>query len=112
MNRDPRGGLGHIRLAHSLAYFAAVKQDPIAAHAGLEENAGVVRQFDQGGFVVEGYIPFDRLQRQGAVHGAAFQIYVAQLARQARCNRALARAGRAVDGNDELACGGRGHRGR
>ena len=62
--------------------------------------------------VVEGDVPLDRFERQGAVHGAALEIYVAQLAGQASGNRALSRAGRAVNCDDEFASKRRGHSGR
>ena len=62
-----------------------------------------MRQVYQRSFFVEGCVPFDCLEREGAVHRSAFQVYVAQLARQARCNRAFAGASRAIDGNDQFA---------
>ena len=106
MDRHPRGGLGDVGFAHSLAHVAAVEEHPVAAHAGFKQNARVVRQLDQRGLVVERYIPLDRLQGQGAVHGAALQVHVAQLAGQARGDGALAGAGGAVNGDDEFACRG------
>ena len=63
----------------------------------------VLRELEERSFVLKGNVPFDRFERERAVHGAALKIDVAQLACQPRGNSALACAGRAVNGDDELA---------
>ena len=50
--------------------------------------------------LVEGEVVLDRLQRERAVHGPRLQVEKAEAPRQMRGERALARAGRAVDGDD------------
>ena len=53
-------------------------------------DTGIVRQLNQGGFIVERSVPLDCLERQRAIHGPAFQIHVAQFAGQARGDGAFA----------------------
>jgi hypothetical protein len=47
----------------------------------------------------------DGFQRESAVHGAALEVHVAELAGETRGDGALARARRAVDSNDQFAWG-------
>ena len=77
-----------------------------AAGAGrcrFQLDARIAGQLGERGFVVERNIPFDGLQREGAIHGSTFQVGIAKLAGQARGDGALAHAGGSVDGDDELA---------
>ena len=112
MNRHAGSGFGHVRLADALTDLAAIEQNPIAPEAGLELNAGIVRQMDESGLVVEGNIPLDCLERERTIHGPAFEIHVAEFARQTRGNGALSGSRWAVDGNDEFALRRYRHSGR
>ena len=62
-----------------------------------------MRQVYQRCFFIEGCIPFNRLEREGAIHGAALEIDVTQLTGEARRDRAFAGPSRAIDGNDQFA---------
>src|SRR5260370_677865 len=53
-------------------------------------------------FFVQRRTRFDRLQGEGPIHGAAFQVHIAELARQRGGNGALAGTGWPVDGNDQF----------
>jgi hypothetical protein len=57
----------------------------------------------QRGFVIERCILVNGFQRQRAVHRTTLQVYIAELPRQPRCDGALARPCRAVDGDDQFA---------
>src|ERR1700730_12151506 len=83
----------------------------MAADGALKSNARILRHLQQRRFVVERSVPLDCPQRQRTVHRPAFQVHVAEFARQAGSDRALARSGRAVDGDDEFALGWISHRG-
>jgi hypothetical protein len=103
MHRHARGRFSDIALADALGNIAPVEQGAVSAYRGLELNARFLREFYQRGFVVKRYVVIDGLQRQSAVHRPALQVDIAKLARQAGGDRALARARRAVDGNDQFA---------
>src|ERR1019366_803032 len=60
-------------------------------------------------FVVKRGVPLDRPERQRAVHRPALQVHIAEFARQTGSDRALARSGWAVYGDDEFALGRIGH---
>src|SRR5260370_17043143 len=83
----------------------------MAADGALKRNAGILGRVRRRRFVVERSGPLDCPQRQRTVHRPAFQVHVAEFARQAGRDRALARSGRAVDGDDEFALGWIRHRG-
>ena len=81
----------------------------IPAQDWLQSDARLLGELRQGCFIVEGDVPFNRLQCQSAIHGAAFQVHVAQLARQSGCKSTLSGPGGAVNGNDQLAGNWIGH---
>src|SRR5260370_22060627 len=83
----------------------------MAADGALKSNARILRHLQQRRFVVERSVPLDGPQRQRTVHRPAFQVHVAEFARQAGRDRALARSRGAVDGDDEFALGWISHRG-
>src|SRR5882762_6773954 len=83
----------------------------MAADGALESNARILRHLQQRSFVVERSVSLDRLERQRSIHRPALQVHVAEFARQAGSDRALARSGWAVDGDDKFALGWIGHRG-
>src|SRR5208283_3883263 len=89
--------------ANSLRNIASVQQHTVAFTAGFEVDDGIFRQLSQRLAVVERDILLHCLERQRSIHSAALEIDVPQLLRQAGCDRALAGAGRAVDGDDQLA---------
>ena len=103
MDGNARCPGGHIGFTHALGHVPPVKQDPGAARCRLQLDAGIVRQFGQRGFIVEGNIPFDGFQRQGAVHGSTLKVGIAELAGEAGRDGALAHAGWSVNSNDEFA---------
>ena len=49
---------------------------------------------------VEREVALNRFQRKRAIHGAGLQVEEAEAARQMGSERALPRAGRAINGND------------
>src|ERR1700730_7285362 len=83
----------------------------MAADGTLEGNARILRHLQQRSSVVDRSVPLDRPQRERSIHRPALQVHVAEFARQAGSDRALARSGRAVDGDNEFALGWIGHRG-
>src|ERR1700693_721036 len=83
----------------------------MAADGALESNARILRHLQKRSFVVERSVPLDRPQRQRSIHRPALQVHVAEFARQTGSDGALARSGWAVNGDDEFALGGIGHRG-
>ena len=80
MHGHARSGLGHVSLANARGNIVAIEQHTVPTHAGLELDARVLRQLEQRSLVLKGNVPFDRFERERAVHGAALKIDVAQLA--------------------------------
>src|SRR5437588_5247230 len=83
----------------------------MAADGALKSDARILRHLQQRSFVVERSVSLDRLERQRSIHRPALQVHVAEFARQAGSDRALARSGWAVNGDDQFALGWIGHRG-
>src|SRR6266849_2679395 len=104
----PSSRFRYIGLAHAPGDISSIQQHMISTQAWLQLDARFVGEFGESGFIIERDVPFNRLQRQSPVHGAAFEVCVAQLARQPGCDGALSSASRAVNGDDQFS-GGIGH---
>lgn len=65
----------------------------------MKFDAGILRESKQRRSIIGGNILLDRLERESAIHCAALKVHVAQFAREARCDGALPRSGRAVNGD-------------
>ena len=102
MYRESGGGVSYVLLANALGDVATVEQHTVAVGFGAQLDARFLGQGDQCGSIIEPDPAGERLQRQGAVHGPAFQVDVAELLGQPRRQRALPRAGGAIDGNNEF----------
>src|SRR5438105_2211888 len=112
MHRHARCRLGHIALADARGNVFSIEKDAMAADGALKSDARILRHLHQRSFVVERSVPLDRLERQRSIHRPALQVHVAEFARQAGSDGALARSGWAVDGDDYFALGRIGHRGK
>ena len=96
---------GDVALANALRNIATIEQHAVAFRLGLEFDHGVGGQSAQGLRIVERDLLLQRLEGEGAIHGSALEIDVAQLFREAGGDGALARSGGAVDGDDQFAGG-------
>src|ERR1700674_4705451 len=111
MHRHARRRLGYIALADARGNVFSIEKDAMAADGALKSNVRILRHLQQRSFVVERSVALNRPQRQSAVHRPALQVDVAEFARQAGSDGALARSGGTVNGDDEFALGWIGHRG-
>ena len=102
MHGDARGRLGHVALADSRRNIFAIQQRAISAERGLQLDTRGLGELQQSRFVLKGSVVLDGLKRERAVHGAALQVDVVELAREPGSNGALARACRAVYGDDQF----------
>ena len=102
MHREARGGVGHIALANAGRHVAAIQQNAIVHRGRNQFDARAIGQRDHRRFAIEGASLLECFKAQSAIHGAALQVDVAELACQARGDGALAGSGRAVDGDDQL----------
>ena len=86
---------------------APIEQDAIAIRAGFEAHLrGVGERFERGG-VAGGDAGVERLEGEGAVHGAAFEIEQAEALGESAGDGALPGTGGTIDGNDERGNGER-----
>ena len=100
MHRDPRRRLRYVGLADATGDVAAIEEYAVSAHGGFNLDARFFGELGESVLVIERHVPLNGLQRQRAVHGAAFEIHIAQFAGQARGDGALSGARGAVDGDD------------
>lgn len=103
MHRNPRRAFGHIGFPHPLRDVPPVKKNPVSGRSGLKLDAGFPRQLQQRSLIVEPYIPLNRLERQRTVHGAAFQVGIAEPAGQTGGDSALAGSGGTVNRHNQFA---------
>ena len=102
MHGDAGGGLGYIALADSRRNVFAIQQRPISAEGRLQLDTRGLGELKQSWFIIKGSVVLDGLQGEGPVHCPALQVDVIELAREPRGNRALARARRAIYGDDQF----------
>ena len=107
----PGGGVGDRLIADQAGYVLAVEQDAILFLAGFKADGGFSGKAFQARALIQRECRAQRLQGEGAVHGARFQVQQAKMPGQMAGNGALSRACRAVNGDDDLPAGFRGAQG-
>src|SRR5260370_2499228 len=105
VDRDSRCRFRYVGLTHAPGDVSSIKQHVISTQAWLNLDPRFVCEFGESGFIIERDVPFNRLQRQGPVHGAAFEVCIAPLARQPGCDSALSNASRAVNSDHQFSRG-------
>ena len=103
VDAHPRSALGHIGITDALRDVLPIEKNTIRGAVGLEADLGVARQPLERARIVEILVALDRLQGEGAIHGAGFQIQQTEVMGEMARDSALARAGGAVDGDDRAA---------
>ena len=103
MNTHARGGIGDGLIAQQAGHVLTVEQDAIALLAGFEANGSVRGKSFQGRALVQRHSCPEGLEREGAVHGAGFQIQQAKVAGQMAGNGTLSRAGWPVNSDNNFA---------
>ncbi len=101
VHADPGSGGGHIGLADALGDLDVVQKNAVAQRRREQPDAGPRRQPAQLFPIVEVAVGLNGLEREGAIHGAGLQVQQSEAGGDARRDRALAGAGRAVDGDHQ-----------
>ena len=101
VHADPRGGGRHVGLTDALGDLDVIQKNAIAQRRRQQPDARPGRQPAQFFPIIEVAVGLNRLEREGAVHGAGLEVQQPEAGGDARRYRALAGAGRAVDGHHQ-----------
>src|ERR1039458_6545369 len=101
-NAHPRGSVGNDLIAQQAGDIFAVKQHAVVSLARFKGNGGFCRKFLQAAALVQRQLRTQRLQSEGAIHGAGFKVEQAEMPGQMPGNCALSSAGWSVNGYDYL----------
>ena len=104
-NAHARCGVGHGLIADQAGHILAIEENAIVPICGFEKDGGLGGEGLESLAFVQRNSCAQGLQGEGAIHGAALDVEQAKMPGHATGNRTLARAGRAVNGYDDLAGG-------
>jgi len=100
MDADPGGSVGDFRVAQPGSHIDSVEENEIALVGGLQMDGCLGGERKQRGYVVERDARGQRLEGEGAVHGAGFKIEQAVVLGEVPGDGAFARACRTINGDD------------